>query len=237
MILKMQPVNTEPAEVLSLLQRAYHFIPMAGGRVIPCFAAAALAVLAASLGGRRARGNPERRALARAVRGLADTHVVEVRGNGRDWRTVACAPWWKVDVKGTRPGPYRVRLRLYPDTQESARVVAACEAAAICYQHAYPGAPAPHPDIPSPDRVRSARDPDALGDVFTRLRFEMAAGLLGFTPWHVVSREMLLSWDDLTAARCLAEYRPPVEVVRELSASDPEKYARVKYAAGLLAKC
>ena len=228
MFTRMQPVNEKSAKVLSFLQRAYQFLPTAGANLIPFFEPAALTLVADNLG--------DRRDLARAMHGLAETPFVEVRGNGRDWRTVACAPWWKVDVKGTRPGPYRVRLRLYPDARESSRIVAACKKAATCYQRAYPGAPAPHPDIPSPDRVLSARDHDGLVRVLKRLCFEMATGLLGFAPWHVVSREMLLSWDDLTAARCLAEYRPPVGVVRELSASDPDKYDRVKYVAGLLAR-
>ena len=69
---------------------------------------------------------------------------------------------------------------------------------------------------------------------FERLRFEVAAGLVGFTPWHVVARDLLLSWGERTAARCLATYHPPREVVRELRESDPAKYARVKLAARLL---
>jgi hypothetical protein len=103
------------------------------------------------------------------------------------------------------------------------------------YRHTA-GAPAAHPDIPTLECVLSAPRYEDIRQAFERLRFEIAAGLVGFTPWYVVARDLLLSWGDRTAARCLATYYPPLEVVRELHQFDPKKYARVKWAANAYAK-
>jgi hypothetical protein len=246
MIAKKKQVHPGRAEVLGLLQRALNLQPVEGGGYRPAFNLVALQVVADRLDDRLPGDDsvpsdapdPNRSEKAAMLRALVDTPFVEVAGsNGDDWQPVACGPFWTVAVKGTSPGPYQVRRQVYQPTVESYIVGATWKEAAREYRRDYrhtAGAPDAHPDVPTPEGVLSVPRRADVRPAFERLRFELAAGLVGFAPWHVVARDLLLSCGDRTAAHCLATYHPPLEVVRELRESDPAKYARVKLAARLL---
>jgi hypothetical protein len=234
--------DPDRAEVLGLLQRAMDHQPSAGRSPRPAFNPRALLVVADRLDGNVLCNGPDRSGLAAAMRALADTPFFETPGHeGADWQPVACGPDWNVAVKGVYPGPYQVRRQLYDGANQriDALIHKHWELAAREYQRDYrgtAGAPAAHPDIPTPECVLTVPRYEDIRPTFERFRFEIAAALVGYSPWHVVARDLLLSWGDRTAARCLATYYPPLQVVRELRQLDPKKYARVKWAADAYAK-
>jgi len=238
MIAKKKQVHQDRAEVLGLLQRALDLQPSAGGTPRPAFNPRALLVVADRLASPVRCDAPDHSAKAAVLRAVANTPFVETPGHeGADWQPVALGRFWNIAVKGVYPGPYQVRRQLYPGTCERIDVLFYWERAAREYRRAYrgkAGAPAAHPDIPTPECVLSVPRYEDVRPAFERLRFEVAAGLVGFAPWHVVARDLLMTWGERTAARCLATYHPPREVVRELRESDPQKYARVKLAARYL---
>jgi len=238
MIAKKKQVHQDRAEVLGLLQRALNLRPVEGGAYRPDFNPSALLVLADRLAD-RFTDDPHRVALAAVLRGLADTRFVEVPScGGDDWQPVASGPFWNVAVKCVYPGSYQVRRQLYYGTKARSDILFCWERAAWEYQRDYrhtAGAPDAHPDVPTPEGVLSVPKHEDIRPAFERLRFELAAALVGFTPWHVVARDLLLSWGDFAATHCLARYHPPRKVVRELRQSDPKKYARVNLEARDLA--
>jgi hypothetical protein len=237
-------VHQDRAEMLGLLQRALNLRPVQDGAYRPDYNPSALLVLADRLAGRvtynRRSHVPDRSALAAAVRAVADTPFVEVaRSYSVDWRPVACGAFWSVAVKVIPFSPYQVRRQVYESTGESDSVVATWKEAAREFRRDYrhtAGAPAAHPDIPTPESVLSVPRYEDVRQAFERLRFEFAAGLLGFAPWHVVATDLLLNWGDRAAARCLATYYPPRKVVRQLRESDIQKFSLVKWASCAYAK-
>jgi hypothetical protein len=241
MLVDKKKVHQDRAEMLGLLQRALNLRPVEGGPYWPDFNPSALLVLADRLAGGVPCDDrdPDRMALAATVRAVAETPFVEVvRSNSGEWRPVACGAFWTIGVKDTPSGPYPIGRKVYESTGESDSLVATWKEAAREFRRDYrltAGAPDAHPDIPTLECVESVPELADVPPAFDLLLFEMAAGLVGFTPWHVVATDQLLNWGDYAAARCLATYYPPREVVRELRLSDPAKYARVKEEARYIA--
>jgi hypothetical protein len=229
-MIAQKKVDPDRAEVLGLLQRAINLRPVEGGVYRPNFNPSALLVLADRLAD-RFTDDPHRIALAAALRGLADTPFVEVTScGGDDWQPVGSGTYWNVAVKCVSGCTYQVRRQLYYGTKERFDILLCWERAAREYQRDYrhtADAPDAHPDIPTPEGVLPVPRYADIRPTFERLRFEIAAALVGFTLWHVVARDLLLSWGDFAAAHCLATYHPPRKMVRELHQIDPKKYARV----------
>jgi hypothetical protein len=231
MLAQKKKVDPDRAEVLGLLQRALNLRQVERDIYRPTFNPSALLVLADRLANSYF---VDRHciALAPVLRGVANTPFVEVPScYGEDWQPVGSGPFWSVAVKQVFGGTYQVRRQLYLGTREEDKILLCWERAAWEYQRDYghfAGAPDAHPDNPMPEGEVTVPKHEDIRPAFERFRFEIAAALVGFTPWHVVARDLLLSWGEVAATYCLARYHPPRKVVRELHQIDPKKYSRVK---------